>query len=113
VGFILPAAAISLLSAWHGFPYLGTGRAGLRGLVTGTSERLPLHNAGDWCAAPALTLLVLPLAAGQIALAWFLLERDWARAHTVGRFGVAALTSLALITPLLALDVRPMLLPSW
>ncbi|GGB30170.1 hypothetical protein GCM10011380_19550 [Sphingomonas metalli] len=110
-GFILPAAAVSLLSAWYGFPYLGVGRAGLRGLVTGTSERLPLLNAGNWCAAPPLTLLVLALAVGQIALAWFLLERDWTRAHAVGRCNAAALTSLACVTALLALDIRPMLLP--
>lgn len=111
VAFILPAAAVSLLSAWYGFPYLGVGRAGLHGLVAGTSEQLPLLNAGNWCAAPPLTLLVLALAAGQIALAWILLERDWTRAHAVGRFNAAALTSLSSVTALLALDVRPMLLP--
>lgn len=111
LGVILPAAAMSLLSAWYGFPYLGVGRAGLRGLVAGTSEQLPLLNAGSWCAAPPLTLLVLGLAAGQVALAWFLLERDWRRAHAVGRFNAAALTSLTGVSALLGLDVRPMLLP--
>jgi hypothetical protein len=110
-GFILPAAAVSLLSAWYGFPYLGAGRAGLRGLMAGTSEQLPLLNAGNWCAAPPLTLLVLALAAGQVALAWFLLERDWTRAHAVGRFNAAALTTLASVTALLALDVGQMMLP--
>lgn len=111
LGFILPTAAVSLLSAWCGFPYLGAGRAGLRGLVTGTSEQLPLLNAGNWCAAPPLTLLVLALAVGHVALAWLLLERDWTRVHAVGRFNAAALTSLAIITALLGLGVRPMLLP--
>lgn len=111
VGFILPAATILVMCAWFGFPYLGTGRVGLREFVTGTSDRLPLLNTGNWCVVPSLTLLVLTLAAGQIALAWFLLERDWCRAHATGRFKAAALASLAIVTALLALDIRPMLLP--
>lgn len=109
---MLPATGVFLWSACLGLPDLGLGHAGFRGFVAFSSEHVPLLNAGNWCVAPSLTLLVVAFAAGQVALAWFLLDGDWARAHAVGRFNAAALVSLAIVAALAALDIALMLLPA-
>jgi len=111
LGLVLPAAALSLSGALLGYPYLAVGQAGFRGFLAGSSEQLPLLNAGDWAIAPPLTLLVLVLAGSQLALAWFLLERDWLRVFAIGRFNAAALTTLILVTGVLAFGLAPMLVP--
>lgn len=111
IGWIVPTAAVSLWSAWLGLPYLGLGRVGFRGFVAGHSDQLPLLHAGNWCGAPALTLLLLLWTAGHMALAWFLLERNRSAACAALQLNAAALTSLAIVTALLSLDPIPLLLP--
>jgi hypothetical protein len=110
-GLILPIAALLLLGALLGFPYLAFGRVGIGGFLSGHSEQVPLLNAGNWALAPALTGLVLVLAASQLVLAWFVLERDWARVAAMQSLGAAALTTLIIVTGVLAFDETPLLPP--
>jgi hypothetical protein len=110
-GLILPIAALLFLGALLGFPYLAFGRAGIGGFLSGHSEQVPLLNAGDWAIAPTLTGLVLVLVASQIVLAWFVLERDWTRVAAMQSLGAAALTTLVIVTGVLAFDETRLLPP--
>jgi len=111
LGLIVPAGALCLSAALQGFPFLGFGDVGVRGFLAGDSRQLPLLNEGDWALALPLTMLVLAMAAGQLLLAWSLVERDWSRAAAAQRFNAAAVTTLVMLNALLALDMAPMLLP--
>ena len=111
LGLIVPLAALCLWSALLGYPYLAFGDVGMRGFLAGASRQLPLLNDGDWAIAPPLTLLVLALAASQLLLAWFVVERDWARVAAAQRFNAAGLTTLVIVTAVLALDMVRMLQP--
>jgi hypothetical protein len=57
---------------------------------------------GEWALAPALTIAILLQSAGQLLLAWFLLERNWTRVSAVARFNAATLTSLVVVTSVIA-----------
>jgi hypothetical protein len=111
LGLIVPAAALCLCAAMLGFPFLGVGDVGVLGFPPGVSRQLPLLNEGDWALALPLTLLVLAMAAGQLWLAWSLVERDWSHAAAAQRFNAAAVTTLVILNALLALDMTSMLLP--
>lgn len=111
IGLVLPLAVWSLWTGLLGYPYLGFGRAGIAGFLAGRSEQVPLLVDGEWSMAPALTLLVFALAAGQALLAWFLLERDWDRVAAIVRFNAATLTTLLIACALLAIADAALLLP--
>jgi hypothetical protein len=108
LGLIVPAAALCVWSALLGFPFLAFGDVGMRGFLAGASRQLPLLNGGDWALAPPLTMLVLLLAAGQMLLAWFVLERNWDRASAAHRFNAAVMTTLVALGALLAFDMTIM-----
>ena len=102
LGLIVPLGAVSLWAGVLGYPYLSFGNIGLSGFIAGRSEQIPLLTYGEWGLAPALTLVVLLHAVGQLLLAWFLLDRDWTRVEAFGRFLAATLTTLLIVTSLLA-----------
>lgn len=111
LGLIVPVGALSTWSALLGYPYMAVGPAGVGDFLAAGGTRLPLLNDGDWAVAPAMTLLVLALAIGQLLLAWFLLERDWARVGAVARFGAATLVTLVVVAGLLTLGTIRLLWP--
>lgn len=98
LGVMLPLAALLLAAAVSGYPYV-------------SSAQRSVLNDGEVALAPALTLLMLALVLAQLLLAWFVAERDWARAIEVALFGGAALATLAPVLAMLRIDGGAMLLP--
>jgi hypothetical protein len=111
IGLIVPLGALCLWVGLLGYPYLAFGNVGISGFIAGRSEQIPLLVYGEWGLAPALTLAVLLQAAGQLLLAWFLLERNWSRVAALARLNVATLISFILVTGLLAVIDSSMMLP--
>ena len=111
LGLLVPIAALLASAALLGFPYVEFGRAGIDGVLSGGGAQLFLLNEGNSAVGPALTLLVLALAATHLLLAWWLLERDWERVAAVERFGAATATTFALFSCAAALDASRILLP--
>ncbi len=109
LGVIVPVAALLSSAAMLGFPYVGFGRTGMSGILSGTGEQLFLLNDGSRAAAPSLTLLVLLVAGTHLLVAWSMLERDWKRVAAMGRFGAAAGATLALVNSVAALDTTRLL----
>jgi len=109
IGLVVPLAALWLWLGVLGFPYLAFGNVGFWGFVAGRSEQIPLLLVGEWALAPALTLIILLQGAGQLLLAWFLLERNWARVSAVARFNAATLTTLLVVTGMIAVAGTGML----
>ena len=103
LGLIVPLAALSLWIGLLGYPYLSFGEVDIWGFLAGRSEQIPLLVYGETGMAPAMTMIVLLQAAGQLLLAWFLLEQDWDRVEAVGGFNAATLTTLAIVMGLLTL----------
>ena len=103
LGLIVPLAAVSLWIALLGYPYLSFGDVDIWSFLAGRSEQIPLLVYGETGMAPAMTMIVLLQAAGQLLLAWFLLEQDWDRVEAVGGFNAATLTTLAIVMGLLTL----------
>ena len=103
LGLIVPAAAVSLWMGLIGYPYLAFGEVGISGFFAGESEQIPLLVYGEGGMVPALTMIVLLEAAGQLLLAWFLLERNWERVEALAGFNAAALTTLAIVMSLLSI----------
>ena len=102
IGIIVPLAALWLWLGLLGYPYLAIGNVGVWGFIEGRSEQIPLLLVGEWSLAPALTMVILLQSVGQLLLAWFLLERDWPRVSSVARFNAATLTTLLLVTSIIA-----------
>lgn len=100
--FIVPLAALSLWAGLLGYPYLAFGNVGVEGFFAGRSEQIPLLLVGEWSLAPALTLVILLQAMGQLLVAWFLLERDWGRVSAMCRFNAATVTTLIVVMSMLA-----------
>lgn len=111
IGLVVPTAALSFWCAYLGYPYLALGKIGVLGFLAGHSEKIPLLNDGDWALAPSVTLLILLQAVSQLLLAWFVVERDWARVAAIGRFNAATLSTLSIVTSLLGLMGANILLP--
>jgi len=111
IGVIVPLAGLSFWAALLGYPYLAFGHVGVSGFVAGRSDQIPLLTVGQWASAPALTLLVLLQSAGQLQLAWFLLDRNWERVGAVGHLNAATLTTLLLVTGMLGILDTSILVP--
>lgn len=110
LGLIVPLAGLAFWIALLGYPYLAFGDVGISGFIAGRSEQIPLLIVGERALAPALTLVVLSQAAGQLLLAWMLLERNWSRVAAVGRFNAATLATLLIVTSVLAVTPSGILL---
>jgi hypothetical protein len=111
IGLIVPLGALCLWAGLLGYPYLAFGDVGLAGFIAGRSEQIPLLVYGEWGLAPALTLAVLLQAGGQLLLAWFLVDRNWARVAALGRLNAATLMTFLLVTSLLAVIDANMVFP--
>ena len=111
LGLLVPLATLLFWGALLGFPYLAPGQFGISDFLSGHSAQLPLLHEANWALAPSLTGLVLALAASQLALAWFVLERDWSRVATLQLFCAALLTTLVIVSVLLAIDGTRLLAP--
>ena len=99
---IVPFAAVWLWLGLLGYPYLALGDVGIGGFFAGRSEQIPLLLVGELSLAPALTLVILLQSVGQLLLAWFLLDRNWRRVSAVARFNAATLTTLLIVTSMIA-----------
>ena len=111
LGIILPMAAMTLLAALLGFPFVESGRPGAFGFPTGEGVPKLLLNDGSVAVAPSLSLLVLLLAANHLLVAWLLVDQNWTRAADMARLGAAATTTLVIFTTVSAIDPARMLLP--
>lgn len=111
LGLIVPTAGLLLLASVFGFPFVDSGQ-GFVGSVSGHGTRELLLNAGNVALAPALSLAMLLLAACHLPFAWWMLDRDWDRVATALRLAAAALTTLALVSALAALDLDQLLPPA-
>ena len=103
IGLIVPVAAVSLWIGMLGYPYFSLGNVDLWGFLAGRSEQIPLLIPGEVAMAPALTMIVLLQVAGQLLLAWFLLEKNWDRVEAISGFNAATLTTLTIVMGLLTL----------
>jgi hypothetical protein len=103
LGLIVPAAAVSLWMGLVGYPYLAFGEVGIAGFFAGRSAQIPMLVYGEGAMVPALTMIILLQAIGQLLLAWFLLDRNWERVEAISGFNAAALTTLAIVMSLLSL----------
>jgi hypothetical protein len=109
-GFFLPMAAMLAMAAIFGFPFVEASD-GIHGFLSGSGSYRSQLNAGTLAVGPALTLLMLLLAACHLPLAWWVLERDWRRAGTVLRVAAASMATLAMVTCCAALNAAALLLP--
>ncbi|KQM96582.1 hypothetical protein [Sphingomonas sp. Leaf25] len=110
LGLLLPVAAMLVVATLFGFPFV-TASDGLGGFLTGSGTHVSLLNAGTRSTGPVLAVLLLALAGCHLPLAWWVLDRNWARVATAMRFGAATITTLALLTACAMLDVTTLLPP--
>ncbi|MDB5722269.1 MAG: hypothetical protein JWP15_2887 [Alphaproteobacteria bacterium] len=111
LGLIIPIAAVLVLAGAFGFPFVDAG-GGMFGFLSGSGTQVLLLNAGTEALGPALTLVMLLLAACHLPLAWWVLDRDWDRVVIALCFAAASITTLAIVTSCAALDPKQMLLPA-
>ncbi|QAY75607.1 hypothetical protein [Sphingosinicella sp. BN140058] len=104
LGLLIPVAALQLGDAVLGLPFLLPGENGARAsLVPGSPEALLMAGALPAAALPP-TMLLLLLAAGQMRIAWLLLERDWSRLLPTAMAIVASASTLVLFMSILFLE---------
>ena len=87
IGLIVPLAALIITGIWLGS---GVDRA--------------FVNDGNRASLSSLGIILLVLGAGQLRLAWLMLERDWVRVAAMAKLGAAATTTLILFTTVLPFD---------
>jgi hypothetical protein len=123
-----------LLAAWRDLPRHVEGRLGIASHVIALGLLIPLAlyqfggGLGSWTAhgaldpvplpgeaqrrliaMPTLHILWLILGAGQLRLAWVLLERDWDRVAKAGALIAAAAVTIFLFMGVLLLDTGPLM----
>jgi len=99
---MLPMAAVQIGCAVFSLPYLFAGHAGLQGtLAPGQAQ---LFGGAYRAAIPSLTILLLLSGAGQLRIAWLMLERDWSRVTSTGMAILAAVATLILFMGSVFLD---------
>jgi hypothetical protein len=108
---LIPIAALQFACAM-GFANAPTGPAVIHGILTAGGAQGPFLAYPQLSAVPALSLLWLLLGAGQLRLAWLLLERDWWGVLNAGALIVAATMTLFLFMVVLFLDVTSLALQS-
>ena len=88
---VIPTAALLVASLMSGFPY---------SCLAALGGEAPLLSEGNRFALPSLGLLLVVVAAARLRIAWLLLDRDWARAFTLGALLAAVSVTLLLFTGL-------------
>lgn len=108
---LVPMATISAVATLFGFPCVDIGN-GIFHFLAGEGAHLSLLTPGTRAVAPALTLVMLLLTIGHLSLAWWALDREWARVAAAMHFNAAGLTTLAIVSWCIGLDVTtlPLLL---
>lgn len=112
IGVILPVASMLSVAAIFGFPFMAASD-GLAGYLYGSGQHRLLLNVGNMIAAPSLLCLMLLTAALHLPVAWWILDRDWARVGMASRFGAAAVTTLTIVSGCVAIDPTSLILPIW
>lgn len=101
VGVLVPMAALLIVSAALGFPYLAFETVGAQALGSGWPH--VAVNAGNRSGVPLLALLTGAIGIGHVAIAWALLERDWERLARFARIGAAMLATTVAFSAILFL----------
>jgi hypothetical protein len=112
LGLILPAAALLLIGVLAGYPYVDPAFADAIGSFASLETIVPRLNASNACAVPVLGLVLLLRTSGDILVAWFVAERNWACAAAALRFCAAATITLALFAGLVVLEETCLVLPT-
>lgn len=99
---MIPMAAIQIGWAVFSLPSLFAEHEGLRGTLA--PAQAMLVGGAYRAAVPSLTILLLLSGAGQLRIAWLLLERDWSRVTSTGMAILAAITTLILFMGSVFLD---------
>ncbi|WP_315763268.1 hypothetical protein [Sphingomonas sp. Y38-1Y] len=109
IGLMVPVGTALLIAAALGFPFVET-RGGVADFLAGGSHP-SLLNVGNFTIAPSLCAVMLALALCHLPLAWWTLDGNWRGVAAMTRFGAAAITTLAIVTTLVALNPLPLLMP--
>lgn len=102
LGVIVPMAALLLLSVAHGFAYLAPDGTGTAGLLGSQGPVFPVTYANQ-TGLPLMAVLTLGLGFGHFAMAWAILDRNWARVAVMGRVGAAVMATMIIFTGILFL----------
>ena len=103
LGLLIPMAALQFACA-IGLPSAPQGSGLIYGMLAAGGTQGPYLVSAQQGAVPALLLLRLLLGAGQLRLAWLLLERDWSRAFNIGALIAAVTVTLFLFMEVLLLN---------
>ncbi|MEH3124134.1 MAG: hypothetical protein PGN16_19570 [Sphingomonas phyllosphaerae] len=109
-GLFLPMATALSMAATAGFPFVEASD-GIHGLMSGSGSYRLMLDAGTLALGPALTLVMLLLAACHLPAAWWVLDRDWHRVGTALHLAAAIMATLAIVTACAALDFAVLLVP--
>jgi hypothetical protein len=112
LAIMLPMAALQIGCALLGLPYLYPGHSGMPGAMVDLPYYERQMRGVYQAAVPALAILMILLGAGQLRIAWAMLERDWARVRRFSLMSLAAALTLIVLMYLLLLDGRQALLLS-
>jgi hypothetical protein len=110
LAIMLPMAALQIGCALFGFPYLYPGHSGMPGAMVDLPYYERQMRGVYQAAVPALAMLMFLLGAGQLRIAWAMLERDWTRVRRLSLMSLAAAVTLIVLMYLLLLDGRQALL---
>jgi hypothetical protein len=103
LGLLIPMAALQFVCA-IGFPSAPQGSGLIHGMLAAGWTQAPYLVSAQQSAVPALLFLRLLLGAGQLRLAWVLLERDWTQAFNIGALIAAVMVTLFLFMEVLFLN---------
>lgn len=112
LAIMLPMAALQIGCALFGFPYLYPDHSGMPSAMVDLPSYERQMRGVYQAAVPALAILMILLGAGQLRIAWAMLERDWGRVRRFSLMSLAAAVTLIVLMYLLLLDGRQALLLS-
>ncbi len=107
---MLPMAALQIGCALLGLQYLYPGQRGMPGAMIDLPYYEHQMRGVYQAAVPALAILMFLLGAGQLRIAWAMLDRDWGRVRHFSLMSLAAAITLIVLMYLLLLDGRQALL---
>ncbi len=99
---MIPMAAVQIGWAFFSLQDLFAEDKGLRASLT-PGQAMVVASAYQ-AAVPSLTILLLSSSAGQLRIAWMMLERDWSRVTSTGMAILAAMVTLILFMSSVFLD---------
>jgi hypothetical protein len=102
LGVLVPVAGIQLTRILGFFPLFAGGPHGILAQGAGWN---PFLVWSQLSAVPILFMLWVFLGAGNLCLAWALVERDWSRVFRIGAMLGAQTITLLLLMEMLLLDV--------